>query len=336
MLVAVFKGDGKLLLEERPIPRVDKPDDVLLKVEGCGICGTDVRILEVPPGHPAMLGAVLGHEYVGQVLKVGEGVTHLKEGDRIVVAPNLTCGVCTYCRMGLPNMCERLTTLGVYLDGGFAEYNLAPARALYKISADLPLDEAVFIELLSCVIGGTEKVRLQPGETAAILGAGPVGLMFSVIFRAAGAGKIIVSEVSPFRLSFAKKVGADVTVNPKERDLGEVVLDETGIGADVVVDAVGSLMPQAMVLARNGGKVLLFGMDQRVLSQVSQHEITRNELQVIGTYIGVNTFIPAIKMLETGALDPSVLITHRLPLAEIEKGFKAIWTGEAVKVVILP
>jgi threonine dehydrogenase-like Zn-dependent dehydrogenase len=336
MLAAVFEGEGKLSLEERPVPKVKKPDDVLLRVEGCGICGTDVHILEVPPGHPATPGAILGHEYIGQVLEVGQAVTNVEMGDRVVVAPNLTCGLCLYCRLGMSNMCENFTTLGIYLDGGFAEYNVAPSKALYKISPDLPLEEAVFTELLSCVVGGTEKVRIQPGETAVILGAGPVGLMFTLIFKAAGAGKVIVSEISPFRLDFAKKVGADIVVNPKEQNLKEIVLSETGIGADVVVDAVGSLFPQAMEVVRKGGKIVLFGMDQRALPKVSQYDITRNELLVIGTFIGVNTFPPAIKMLESGAIKPSVLLTHKLPLSRIKEGLEAARSGEAIKVLILP
>jgi len=336
MLAAVFKGQGQLALEERPTPRIQKPDDVLLRVEGCGICGTDVHILEVPPGHPATPGAILGHEYVGEVLEVGEAVTNLKPGDRVVVAPNLACGVCTYCRMGRPNQCQNFTTLGIFLDGGFARYNVAPAKALYPIASDLPLEEAVLVEPLSCVLGGTEKVRLQPGETAVILGAGPIGLLFILVFKAAGAGKIIVSEVSPFRLEFAHKVGADVTVNPRKQDLKEVVMAETKLGADVVVDAVGMLFPQAIELARKGGKVVLFGMNQQALPQVRQYDITRNELEIYGTFIGINTFPPAIKMLESRAVRPSVLITHRLPLSRIHEGFEAIKAGRAIKVLIRP
>lgn len=123
------------------------------------------------------------------------------------MAPNLACGVCTYCRIGRPNQCENFATLGIFLDGGFAEYNVAPAKALYPIAKDLPLEEAVFVESLSCVLGGTEKVRIQPGETTVIVGAGPIGLLFILVFKAAGA-KVISTEVVPFRLEFAKKAGA--------------------------------------------------------------------------------------------------------------------------------
>lgn len=334
MLAAVFEGEGKLAVKEVSVPEITRPDEVLLKVEGAGICGTDVHILEVPPGHPATPGAILGHEYVGRVVEVGQGVTSLQPGQRVVIAPNLNCGLCVYCRRGMPNHCQHFTTLGVYLDGGFAEVNVAPERACFPISDDLPLEEVVFTELLSCVVGGTQRVQLQPGDSAVILGAGPVGLMFLLVFKAAGAGKVIVSEPAPFRADFARQLGADRVVDPRQEDLTEVVVSETGWGGDVVVDAVGSLLPQALPLARRGGTVLLFGMNQRASGTVHQYDITRNELTIQGTFIGVNTFPAAIQMLESGALKPSALITHRLPLARIEEGMAALRAGEAIKVLI--
>ena len=334
MLAAVFEGEGNLALKRVPIPEITKPGQVLLKVEGAGICGTDVHILEVPPGHPATPGVILGHEYVGRIVEVGQEVTTLQPGQRVVIAPNLTCGLCRYCRRGMPNHCLNFTTLGVYLDGGFAEYSVVPERACFPISDELPLEEAVFTELLSCVIGGTQRVGLQPGDSAVILGAGPVGLTFLLIFKAAGAGKIIVSEPAPFRADFARKLGADRVIDPRQEDLAEIVVRETGWGADVVVDAVGSLLSQALSLARRGGIVLLFGMNQRASGTVRQYDITRDELTIQGTFIGVNTFSPAIQMLESGALKPSTLITHRLPLGRIEDGIAALRAGEAIKVLL--
>jgi (R,R)-butanediol dehydrogenase/meso-butanediol dehydrogenase/diacetyl reductase len=334
MLAAVFEGEGKLAVRQVPMPQIKQPNEVLVKIEGAGICGTDVHILEVPPGHPATPGAILGHEYVARVVETGREVTSLRSGQRVVIAPNLPCGLCRYCRRGMPNHCEDFTTLGVYLDGGFAEYNVAPEKACFPISDELPLEEAVLAELLSCVIGGTQRVRAQPGDSAVILGAGSVGLTFLLVFKAAGVGKVIVSEPAPFRADFARRLGADVVVDPRQGNLADIVARETGWGADVVVDAVGSLFPQAIPLARRGGTVLLFGMNQRASGMVRQYDITRNELTIEGTFIGVNTFPAAIQMLESAAVRPSVLITHRLPLEHIEEGFAALRAGEAIKVMI--
>lgn len=335
MLAAVFEGEGKLALKQMPVPKISNPEDVLLQVEGAGICGTDVHILEVPPGHPATPGAILGHEYVARVLEVGKGVSHFRPGDRVVVAPNLYCGLCGACQAGRPNQCEDFTTLGIYLHGGFAKYNLAPERALYHIAEHVPLQDAVFTELLSCVVGGTSKVRLQPGETAAILGAGPVGLMFALFFRAAGAGHIVLSDIAPYRLKLAADAGFDV-VNAREQDAAAYIRAQTKGGADVVVDAVGALFGQAIEVAAVGGKIVLFGMNQQARPAISQYDITRKELTVYGTFIGINTFPTTIKMLESGVIKPSVFLTHQLPLAEIEKGFAAMRAGEAIKVLIAP
>jgi len=335
MLAAVFEGEGRLSLKQMPVPTIQKPDDVLLQVEGAGICGTDVHILEVPPGHPATPGAILGHEYVGQVLEIGAGVKNLRPGDRVVVAPNLYCGLCAYCRAGRPNQCQDFTTLGIYLNGGFAKYNVAPERACHQIKPDLPTDEAVFTELLSCVIGGTERVRLQPGESVAVLGAGPVGLMFALAFKAAGAGQLIVTDVSPYRLEFARRIGVDAALDARG-DIVTAIRNLTNGGADVVVDAVGALFPQAVPVATKGGKVVLFGMNQQARPTVSQYDVTRNELTIYGTFIGINTFPVAIKMLESGALKPSVLISHRLPLARLAEGIELLRRGEAIKVVVTP
>ncbi len=353
MLAAVFEGEGRLALKQMPVPTIQKPDDVLLQVEGAGICGTDVHILEVPPGHPATPGAILGHEYVGRVLDIGAGVKNLRPGDRVVVAPNLYCGLCAYCRAGRPNQCQDFTTLGIYLNGGFARYNVAPERACHQIKPDLPTDEAVFTELLSCVIGGTERVRLQPGESVAVLGAGPVGLMFTLAFKAAGAGQLIVTDVSPYRLEFARKIGVDAALDARgdeapsrppfrevrrdgASDIVTAIRNLTAGGADVVVDAVGALFPQAVQVATKGGKIVLFGMNQQARPTVSQYDVTRNELTVYGTFIGINTFPVAIKMLESGVLRPSVLISHHLPLARIAEGIELLRCGEAIKVVVTP
>jgi len=336
MLAAVFKGEGELVLEERPVPRPTRPDDVLLQVEAAGICGTDIHICEVPPGHPATPGVILGHEYVGEVLEVREGVTTLQPGDRAVVAPSLSCGICRYCRLGRPNQCEAGDALGIFQDGGFAPFSVVPERALFKIAPGLPAGEAVYAELLQCVFGGTGKVRMQPGESAVILGAGPVGLCFLLVFKAAGVSPIVVSEVSPFRQAYSRRLGADVVVNPLEDDLEDRVMEATGLGADVVVDAVGSLFLDSLSLVARGGTVLLFGMNEQAVAPIRQNDITRNEIAVLGNYIGIDKFPLVIKALESGVLKPSVLTTHTLPLAQVSDAFDVIKAGNAIKVVLTP
>ncbi len=336
MLAAVFAGLGQLRLEERPVPGVQAPDQVLLEVEGAGICGTDLHILEVPPGHPGTVGAILGHEYVGRVLEVGSAVADYKPGDRAVVAPNLACGCCESCLAGRPNQCAHFTTLGIYLDGGFARYNVAPRAALHRISQELPVQEAVFTELLSCVVGGASKTALEPGEDVAILGAGPVGLVFALVLRGMGAGRIFVTDMVPLRLETAERIGClpiDVRAgNP----VGQIRERTGGQGVQVVVDAVGALADQAVDVAAIGGRVVLFGMNDRARPAVHQYDITRRELTILGTFIGVHTFPKAIRMLERGVVKPSVLLSAAMPLAEAPAAFDLLRRGEAIKIMLKP
>jgi len=336
MLAAVFEGEGKLALKEIPVPQIKAEDEVLLEVEAASICGTDVHILEVPPGHPATPGTILSHEYVGRVLEIGKGATQFKAGDRVVVDPNLKCGHCSYCKMGMPNMCENMTTLGIFIDGGFAKYNVAPAKALHPISSELPSELAVFAEPLSCVVNATQKLRLHPGESVVVLGAGPIGLLFTQMFKASGAGKILVSEISEYRARFAQESGASRVVNPLKEDLEGVVKEETLLGADVVVDAVGVLFKVAMGIARRGGQILLFGQNYQATTEIAQNDITRNEFVILGSFIAKFTFPSTIKIIESRVLDLEKLITHRLPLSEIHRGIKAMRNQKAIKVVITP
>ncbi|MEW5947099.1 MAG: alcohol dehydrogenase catalytic domain-containing protein [bacterium] len=336
MKAAVFEGEGKLVVKETAVPRVTKREEVLLRVEAASICGTDVHILSVPPGHPATPGAILGHEYVGEVVEAGGRAAHLKPGDRVVVDPNVTCGLCRYCAIGLPNMCENMTTLGIFIDGGFAEYNVAPAKALHRISPGLAADAAIFAEPLSCVINGSRKLDLQAGESVVILGAGPIGLFYTLLLRMSGAGRIIVAEVNPVRAAKARECGADVVVNPAEGDLKEAVFDAAGGGADAAVDAVGSLVNDAIGVVRRGGRVLLFGMNSNARCEFRQYDVTRNEIRILGTFIANHTFPATVQLLESGRLDPSALITHRITLDEIHAGMEYMRRGEAIEVIVTP
>ncbi|MBI5118120.1 alcohol dehydrogenase catalytic domain-containing protein [Candidatus Poribacteria bacterium] len=336
MVAAVFEGNGVLQLRKKPVPAVSREKDVLLRIEVASVCGTDVHILSVPPGHPANAATILGHEYVGEVIDAGNGVTHLKKGDRVVVNPNLACGFCAYCRKALPNMCENMTTLGIFIDGGFAEYNLAPCDALFAISKETPLEEAIFAEPLSCVLNGIRKLKPLPGESALVLGAGPIGLYFVSILRMAGLKEILVSEPNSKRARMARKMGATEVISRGDTQLEEIVRARTGVGADIVIDAVGALMKEAVASARKGGRVLLFGMNSRAMAEIRQNDITRNEIEIIGSFIANATFPATVSLLESGRLNLKSLVTHRFKLREIHKGVDAMRRGEAIKVLVDP
>ena len=335
MQAVVFQGPGHWALEEFPRPRIQAADDVLLRVDRVSICGTDIHILSDPPGHPATSGSILGHEYVATVTDIGDGVINVKPGDRVVIDPNITCGLCDYCRMGLTNVCENMTTLGIFRHGGLAEFNLAPAKALHKIDRDVPPERACLAEPLACVWHAFEKTNVVPGESVAILGAGPIGLLFLMLFKTAGAGRVFVIEPTDFRRQTAERLGADV-INPKSEDAAAEVKAITRIGVDVAVDAAGSLLPEALNLVRRGGRVILFGVNQNAERSLNQYAITRYEASVIGSFIQRTAFPKVARILEAGTLPVEKLITHRLRLADVGDALEAMRVGEAIKAVIQP
>lgn len=334
MHVPIFKGEGKLEYEKRSIPQPEQPADVLVKIEACGICGTDLNILAVPPAHKATPGIIIGHEGVGVVEATGTGVSNLQPGDRVVIAPRLTCGQCRYCRRGLNNQCTNYQTIGTTIDGAFAPYLRAPHNALFKISANLPRDDAALFEPLSCVVGSVVRAPIQAGDNVAIIGAGPMGLLFAQMYRTLGAGKIIAIDISPYRLNFAQELGVDETLNPTRIDLPQAVKDITGLGADVVVDAVGNQIGTAIQLARRGGQVILFGLRPHDNPPVNQYTITRYDLTLHGAFVGLNPFEQTIQLLESRRLQPSGLITHRVPLSRLAEGVELMRSGESMKVIV--
>ena len=255
-------------------------------------------------------------------------------GDRVVIAPRLTCGRCAYCRRGLDNQCTNYQTIGTTVDGAFAPYLLAPERALYKISNDVPRDDALFFEPLSCVVGAVKRAPIQAGDSVLIIGGGPMGLLFAQHYRTLGAGKIMVADVAPYRLEFAQEIGVDAVINVKEQAAASAVKALTDLGADIVVDAVGNQIDTAIKCARRGGQIILFGLRPHDNPPVNQYTITRYDLTLHGAFVGLHPFAQTIQLLESRRLQPSPLITHRLPLSELAHGVELMRTQQAMKVVI--
>jgi (R,R)-butanediol dehydrogenase/meso-butanediol dehydrogenase/diacetyl reductase len=253
-----------------------------------------------------------------------------------VIDPNITCGLCEFCRLGLTNVCENMTSLGIFRHGGLAEFNIAPAKALHKISQDVPTERACLAEPLACVLHAFEKTAVIPGESVAILGAGPIGLLFLMLFKSAGAGKVFVIEPTEFRRQMAERLCADAVLNPKTEDCPAEVKAITRIGVDVAVDAAGSLLPESLQLVRRGGRVILFGVNQHAERRLNQYAITRYETSILGSYIQRTAFPKVVRILEAGLLPVEKLITHRLRLNEVGEAFEAMRVGNAIKAVIEP
>lgn len=335
MLAAVFEAPGKLALKQIPVPRIDRADQALLKVDAVSICGTDVHITANPPGYAATPGTILGHEIAGTVVEMGADVKDLEIGDRVVVNPNNFCGTCAYCRKNLPNECLKIEALGIDYDGGFAEYCRVSGKAVYRISRDVPVEAAACAEPLACAINGLKKVCVVPGDCAAVIGGGPIGLMLAMLLRASGAGRVILMEVAGYRIDFARSLGFEL-VNPAAQDAKRAVLEASELGADIVFDVTGSQMAAAVDLARKGGSVVLFGVNKRALPAVPQCEITTKELKVLGTWLANATFPEAVRVLEQRAIDVGALVTDVVPLAAVNEGIEKLARGEAVKIIVRP
>ncbi len=336
MLAGVFKRRGVLEIEDRPQPKALAEDDVLLEVEGCGVCGTDLHILSDPPGHPATEGVILGHEIVGRIIDKGSDVREFDVGSRVIVDPNLKCGVCAFCRKGKMNHCKNGSTIGIFLDGGFARFVKAPQKALHPIWDGVPLKEAVWGEILSCVLGSTDRIRIQPGEIAVVIGAGPAGMMHAMLFHAAGA-EVVLADVSNERLNFGRLAGIERTVNPTEIDLGNYIAELTsGDGADAIVDAVGSQFTACLELVARGGVISLFGMNTHARSTIPQCNITRKEVMILGSYIGKNTFPRSTSILESRILNLSGLVSHDIGVNELPDAIQAARQGKAMKILVRP
>ena len=336
MLAGVFEKPGSVALQEKEMPTLKSDLDVKIKVLAASICGTDVHILSDPPGHPATTGIIQGHEYMGEVVEIGKNVKSVNIGDRVIVDPTTTCGSCYFCEIGKPNMCEHSSALGIFLDGGWAPYSVVPSKNVFKISKEVAPEIAVLAEPLSCVIHGSERVNVQPGDSVVIVGAGPMGQLFTQVLKAAGAAKIICVDFSDYRLDYSKKSGATYIVNPKNEDLVKAVKEITKVGADVVVDCVGTLLDQCMSLVRHGGQILLVGMNEHANPQIKQYDLVRNEITIKGTYIQSYDFPKVVKILESSLLNLESLITHKISLSKINDGIDTMRKGEAIKIIVYP
>ena len=334
MRAAVFKGDGVVVLEDVPEPRVDADDDVVIDVEACGVCGTDLQILNVPPGHPADAGVVMGHEFIGRVSAVGANVGGVAVGQRVTVDPDPKCGVCGPCRAGRPASCENVRALGIFRHGALAAKVKAPAGAVFALSDEPPARIGALIEPLACVVNGVNKADPRPGESAVIFGAGAIGCLFLAMFKAAGAGPVIVVEPQADRAAVATAVGADAVVTPAELDERRRAL--LPYGADIVIDAVGSQFGNAVEHAALGGRIVLFGQNQQARPPIHQYTITERSLTVLGSYVTAFTFPTAIRLVENETLNLEPIVTHVMPLGRLTEGLDLLRSGAATKVVVTP
>jgi threonine dehydrogenase-like Zn-dependent dehydrogenase len=336
MRAAIFEGNGRVAIAERADPKISRPDDVLIRIAANGLCGSDLRALATPPEMVYDEGVIVGHEFSGTIEDVGDEVT-LEPGARVVVHPNIWCQTCWYCRSGHTNLCDRFVHIGSMRDGGAAELCVVPERMVYRVSDEMAFDLAALAEPLACVLNGTKQASIHPGESVLILGGGPIGLLYLILLKAAGASPLIVSEPAPHRARWARDLGADEVIDPRATNVQDVVRELTdGRGVDVAVDSVGALLPDAVASVRKAGRVLVFGLNERIEAVIRPVDLVYREISISGVYIARGTFPLAVKLLTENKLGFDRLVTHRLGLEQFDEAIELLRTGEAVKALVVP
>jgi L-iditol 2-dehydrogenase len=342
MLAAMIYGVKDLRVEEVSKPRVEH-GEVLVKVKAATTCGTDLKIFQRGYVEGVIkLPTVFGHEWAGEVVEVGEGISWPEVGMRVRAGNSAPCMRCHMCQQGSFNLCEDM----MWLWGAYAEYIKVPARMvlvnMQEIPAHVSFEEASVTEPLACVLRGAEKANLRLGDSVAIIGAGPIGLLHLLTAEKMGAEKVIVTDLVDERLSFAKSLGADETVNAGREDAVQRVKELTdGYGADVVVEAIGqpSTWEHAVRMARKGGTVLEFGgCPPNTEIKVSTELLHYGDVTVIGAFHTTPThFKKALNLISSGTINVKPLITQKMSLTKIKDAFETLITSKKdVKIAINP
>jgi L-iditol 2-dehydrogenase len=330
---------GEMQLKEVAVP-VPGPHDLLVRVEACGICGSDRHMFRGE--YPTALPVTLGHEFCGTVEAVGSSVTRLKPGHRITGDPNIACGHCRHCRDGRPNLCDNLTPIGVFRDGGFADYVLVPETQAVALPADLPPIHGAFAEPLACCLHGLDVARIRPGDSVAVLGGGVIGLLMVQLARLAGATAVILSTRQQPRRDLAEELGATHTLDASRPDIVEAVAGPAGIlpgGVDVVLECAGvpETFSQAIALARRGGTVVPFGVTPKGATiAVEPFALLTRELRIEPAWLNPLTHERAAKLIASGALELDRLVTRTVPLGEVPAIVAGAPAFGEIKTVALP
>ena len=340
MRVAMWYNNRDVRVEEMPIPQIGF-GELLVRVEACGICGSDVmewyRLDRAP--------LVLGHEIGGQIVTVGEGVEHYQEGARVSAAHHVPCNTCHYCLNGHHTVCDTLRQTN-FDPGGFAEYIRLPAinvdRGVFLLPDEVSYEEATFIEPLACVLRGQRLAHMRPGSSVLVIGSGIAGLLHIQLARALGAGRVIATDITPYRLEAAERFGADATIHAEEDLPTRLHQVNQGRLADLVIVGTGatSAIVQALESVERGGTVLFFApTNPGITIPISINELFwRNDITLTTSYAASPAdYQTALELIRAGTIPVRQMITHRLGLAETGLGFQLVAKAQnSIKVIIQP
>jgi L-iditol 2-dehydrogenase len=342
MKAAMLYGMKDLRVEDVEVPKVEA-GEVLVKVKAATTCGTDLKIFQRGYVEKVIkLPTIFGHEWAGEVAEVGKGLDWPRKGMRVRAGNSAPCLHCSMCQRGKYNLCENM----IWLWGAYAEYIKVPARMvlvnMQEIPGGISYEEAAITEPLACVLHGVEQVNVKLGDTVAIIGAGPIGLMHLLTVKKMGAGRTIMVDLVDERLGFAEKLGADATVNSGKENVETRIKElADGYGADVAIEAIGlpATWEQALKLARKGGTVLEFGgCPPGTEIKVNAEMLHYGELTVIGTFHTTPLhFRKALNLIATRTIDVRPLVTRKMKLDNINEAFEILSTSKnEIKIGIVP
>jgi len=341
-LVKTKVGPGNLELKDVPTPKIDL-DEVLIRVHACGICGSDLKIED--DQHPNIPPVVVGHEFAGEIVEVGDTIQNWVVGDRVVSEQHTkACGHCRQCLTGNAFACKSKRSPGYFTDGAFAEYIKVPGWLLHRIPENLSYVEAAFSEPTAVAVHGVlERTGVSPGDVVLVLGCGPIGLAAAKMAQAVGASSVIITGIDrdkKARLPKARQMGINHVVNVMKDDLEKVIGDLTdGEGADVVIELSGAppAITQAFKLARRLGKVGVIGQPPSDNITIPYREALFRALTVTFSFSSkYSSWERALNFFASGAVQPKDFITHVKPLDQWRTGFNLARSGEAIKVVLEP
>lgn len=333
MKAARLHGPRDLRVERSSIPSA-APHEVLVRVGVAGLCGTDHRIWtgDRPVAYPR----VMGHEFVGRVEAVGEGVTRVGVGDRVAVEPNYSCGTCPLCREGNRNLCLSRTAIGIDVDGCLAELVRVPARCCWPAPAQAADEDLMLTEPLAVVVRAVARSGARAGETAAVVGGGTLGLLALQVLRARGARVLCIGR-SGRRFELARQLGAEAVHATSQGPLRPVAERFSGReGVDCVVETAGTpeAVNHALDLVRPGGRIVLTGLPHEA-TPVTFFSVVRREVTISGSMIYQDEFAEAMRLVAAGQVRTAPLITHRFPLDEIARAFAVHEEPTAIKVAVV-
>ncbi|TLC97815.1 zinc-dependent alcohol dehydrogenase family protein [Robinsoniella peoriensis] len=321
MKSAVFYGKHDLRVEESKKPEIG-PKDVLIQVKACGVCGTDVHIYEGDKGAAEVTPpTILGHEFSGVVAQTGAEVVNCKVGDRVCIDPNCYCGTCEPCRNGAAHYCENMIGYGTTVNGGFAEYCAVNERQVYLLGENTTFEQGAMAEPVACCLHGIDMCEIQPGHQVVVIGGGMIGLLMMQLANLAGAAKVALLEPVENKREVAKKLGADICIDPIKEDV-QAVLKAAGMTwINTVIECVGrpSTIRQAIDIAGNKAVVMMFGLtkpDETI--QVKPFEVFQKELVLKASFINPYTQKRALDLIDTRRLDVSSMIYEVCGLENLE------------------